>query len=344
MGRKRDTKRDGKLPPYVYRRPALDLVEYRQYLGNGNFGKSVYLRDADGKTLGWNASVSAIIMAYHRMMNLDTPERTRGGLLDEYLKSAAFANVAPVTKRHYGGYVGLIKARELKGGLSFGDAPLAKITRSVLARYRDSMSAAPVSANRHLQFLSAVFSWALEREYVKENPAIGVKKNTEKARDNYITDDDYALVLGLAPAWLQGVMELSYLCRARIGEIRDMTKNRILEEGIYLKRSKGSDSEITQWSDRLREAYNMATQRYANAKSNYVVRAKDGSQIGEDAFESAWKRVMVKAKKHGLAASFPFHDIKAKGITDHTEHASGHRTLKAKKVYIRLPDKVSATK
>lgn len=51
MGRKRETRRDERLPPYVYRKPKLNAVEYRPYLGKGKFGASTYLKDEDGKQI-----------------------------------------------------------------------------------------------------------------------------------------------------------------------------------------------------------------------------------------------------------------------------------------------------
>lgn len=71
---------------------------------------------------------------------------------------------------------------------------------------------------------------------------------------------------------------------------------------------------------------------------------EDGLPIKKNAFDSAWQRIidkattdgiMVDGEKQVLTATFTFHDLKAKGITDHKSNASGHRTEKAKKVYIR---------
>lgn len=39
-----------------------------------------------------------------------------------------------------------------------------------------------------------------------------------------------------------------------------------------------------------------------------------------------------------------FHDIKAKGVTDHVNHHSGHLSAKIKAVYNRKPKLVKATR
>ena len=44
-----------------------------------------------------------------------------------------------------------------------------------------------------------------------------------------------------------------------------------------------------------------------------------------------------------IAGGFTFHDIKAKGVTDHEQHESGHLTAKMKAIYNRKPKEVKAT-
>ncbi len=41
---------------------------------------------------------------------------------------------------------------------------------------------------------------------------------------------------------------------------------------------------------------------------------------------------------------FSFHDIKAKGVSDHELNESGHKSEKAKAVYMRKTKEVKATK
>jgi hypothetical protein len=45
-----------------------------------------------------------------------------------------------------------------------------------------------------------------------------------------------------------------------------------------------------------------------------------------------------------LIDPFNFHDLKAKGVSDHTEHHSGHKTEKARQIYIRKLQQVDATR
>jgi len=344
MGRKRESRSDQRLPPYVYRRHRQNLVELRRYLGRGKFGPSVSLRDSEGNTLPATASLQEIVRAYHRAVQVDNAPRTLSWLFEHYLQSPKFARLAATTQGHYRRYAVSIAGRTLKTGALFGDVPVDKITRPIIARYRDSRAAAPIAANREMQFLSAVYSWALEQGHAADNPAQGVEKNPQKARDRYITDAEYALVLRLAPTWIAAMMELAYLCCARRGEVLALTRDSLLDDGLFLKRTKGSDSEITRWSPRLRDAVALAKSHNKNTLSRFLLHDKRGMQIRGPAFNSAWKRLMVRAVAAGLPEPFPFHDLKARGYTDRKDHDAGHRSARMHEVYMRLPETRDATR
>lgn len=347
MGRPRATKAGTRLPPYVYRKAKSNLVEYRPYLGSeggkAKFGRSIYLKGPDGQPLPFTATVAEIHMAYAAQVQQEAPARTLAWLLAEFWASPRYRRLKPATVKHYDHYRAAIEGTELSNGKTFGQVPLEKITRGVIAKYRDSMAHAPIQANRHLQFLGGVFSFALEREYMQDNPVAGVEKNRQPPRDRYVEDRDYWLAYAGAPDWLKAAMELAYLCRGRRGEILGMRRDQVLEEGVHLKRSKGSKSEITTWSDRLRAAVELARSHNRDTISPLLLHNADGSAIKEPAFNSAWRRLMGKVKEGG-GAPFPFHDLKSKGYTEHTEHSAGHKSARMHDTYMRLPEKIAPTR
>lgn len=62
------------------------------------------------------------------------------------------------------------------------------------------------------------------------------------------------------------------------------------------------------------------------------------------AFRSAWARLWRRvAKEHGDMEPFTFHDIKAKGISDHNDEHGGHKSAAMRKVYVRKLKQVEAT-
>lgn len=63
--------------------------------------------------------------------------------------------------------------------------------------------------------MSRVYRWGYERGYVKGNPCAGVSKSSLKAREHYITDEDYRAIYKHADHVVRAAMEISYLCAAR---------------------------------------------------------------------------------------------------------------------------------
>src|SRR5699024_10406891 len=171
------------------------------------------------------------------------------------------------------------------------------------------------------------------------NPARDVRLNPGQSRDRYITDTEYNLVAKHGGKWLPIVMELAYLLRARISEVLALKPGHIQEAGVYLDRGKGSESEITLWSDRLVAAVEAARQMPGHGR-HYLVHNEKGHPITYWAVRSAFVRALDKAEKDGLKERFTFHDIKAKGITDHKTNHGGHRSERMRRVYVRLPEKV----
>lgn len=346
MGRKRSTKIDDKLPPYVYRKARLNAIEYRPYLGRGKFGPSVYLKDANGKQLRANATLNEITKAYHRaLQNEQADGRSLSWLLKKYFKSPRFHKLAVRTKKDYEWYSDKICEMPGKDGRTFGDFPFKQISRKTIAAFRDKLSDTPTQANRRLQFLSAVFTWAIEEEHIDSNPCKGVSKFSLKARERYAEDTEYNLVLDCAKTYpfLVVMMELAYLCRMRMSEIRTMPIEAPNDIGVSVKRSKKSESELTTWTPRLRRAIDAAQGLYPNASSRYLLHNEDGSMITENQFRNAWRRTIEKAEKRGLKERFTFHDIKARGVTNHPTQHSGHKSERMKAVYVRKAPQVTAT-
>lgn len=186
------------------------------------------------------------------------------------------------------------------------------------------------------------------------NPCIGVDLNKERPRDKYVTPEEYLIVyqaaLSMRNPMFAYALEIAYLCRARRGEVFSMTFDNVLENGLLLNRGKGSRSDVILWSNRLRSAVEGCKNIYPNAPTpimgGFLLHNSNGKQYAESALNSAWQRVMVKAKeKFGLRTHFTFHDIKAAGCTDaEFENAGSHKTKKMEAIYDRLPGTKEATK
>ncbi|KEQ18613.1 hypothetical protein GZ78_00265 [Endozoicomonas numazuensis] len=90
----------------------------------------------------------------------------------------------------------------------------------------------------------------------------------------------------------------------------------------------------------------MAQKLNPATNSPYLFPDKDGSRLTEEKISSRFKDTMRRLVESGKLTSeerFTFHDLKAKGVSDHEEQYSGHKTLKGKKIYIRKAPKVKGS-
>ena len=310
------------LPKYVSRNSV--GYRYKPYLGRVDgrvkWGKSCYIALA-------NAPMSEVWRAYEELQS--GPAGTIGWMLSQYKESNRFSELMDKTKKDYLKSIDIMMCRDI-GSMTFGDAPLERVTKRTIRHYLDSYPS-PVAANRHIAILKAAWSWAEERFDVPENACRGVKMNVEKPRDRYISDEEFQAIYDLAPEPIQQMMELSFLLRARLSEVLALTTDDVSDTHVRLIRSKGSEGELTLLSERLRAA---------------VSDVRGGKHIchqyTESAFRSAWTRLQARVKKAGIAPA-NFHDIKSKGISDHASNFGGHRSIAMRKVYVRKLQEIEAT-
>jgi site-specific recombinase XerC len=185
-----------------------------------------------------------------------------------------------------------------------------------------------------------VFSWGLARDYVLSNPAKGVERNEEKARKRYVTNAEYQALYAEAPAHVQAAMELAYMCRAGLIEVLMLTRDSILEEGLYLKGVKGSKDAVITWTPRLRATIDAAKAlpKY-NEINRHVFQSKYGTRMRESIIQSAWQRIKSKP-------TFTIHDLKAKGVSDFEGDkvaAGGWKDAKMVNTYDRKVTRIGPT-
>ncbi len=235
------------------------------------------------------------------------------------------------------------------------DKPLTWWTRPRVQKYisRRAEHGAPVSGNREASYMRSVFRWGLNRGHVPEslgNPAVGPERNPEKPRSRYVEDFEYQFVLDLSrtkSSWyMPHVMEVMYLCRCR--QIDALTLDRfknIRNDGLLIERRKGSRTNITEWSTRLKSAVDGALNdpRRPNL-SSYIFPSSDGHHVRSSSFQTAWQRLMKLALSSGLKQSFTSEDLKPKGMSDTAGNAAdkmaatGHKTQSMiTRIYDRKP-------
>lgn len=339
MAGKRKNPADVWLPPRVYR--GKSGYEYHPKTGG-----AVLLLPLPKDGIETESLKAAVWAAYAKAKELPPSVSDINALMAAYHGSPQFSALGKLTQKDYLQYSKRISR-------VFGHMMPRDIKPPHIRAFMDALAGQGkvVTANRHHSYMSILFGWGIERSWCEVNPAKQVRKFRETARSRYIEDWEFELVLEVARKssypYLAPMMEIAYMCRARSIEMRALTEAEILPEGVYLKRAKGSISEITGWSDRLRKAVAEARSLFPNAPISMkrpLFHSKTGAAIPTESFKTAWGRVMREAMVSGLSERFTFHDIKAKGVSDHDSKASGHRSKKMQAVYDRKPGIVSPTK
>ena len=323
-------KKESGLPPYTSRDKVRGVV-FRPYMGRVDgkirWGSRVWLAPLD-------APLSEVWARYEALHA--EQQHTVTWLLQTYFGSRQFNSLRVKTQTDYRSRANTLENMLMTNGKPFGQLLLTQVDRYLLREYLD-LSNHPVSANRQIAVLSSAWAWALERYKIPPNACKEVKPNKEKPRTRYVNDGEYRRAKSLAPPWLQVAMDLSYICRARRGEVLALTLDDIKDDGLLINRSKGSKAEVTQWTPALRSVVDKA--RSLSGSGDYLVRTERGP-IQVSQFDSAWRRLMAKVSNMG-GAKFSYHDIKAKGLSDMHEPWAGHKSDSMLDAYVRTPRKIT---
>jgi integrase len=291
-----------------------------------------------------NDQIKLEVLNAHASILNGASDRNVEWLIRSYFKSKQFLQLAANSQKLY---TQLANKYLLP---VFGQMEPKAVTPLHVRKFMDKLGDRVEStANRCHTVLSTVFGWGYERNIVTVNPVLGIKKHKEKPRSRYIEDWEFDLVykisLESSYPWIAPMMDIAYLCRMRAIEVRSLTESDLLTEGVFVNRRKDSMNEITTWSPRLRKAISDASKlRKSITEDRLLFVSSSNGSIPKTSFDSAWQRIRRHALENGLTESFNFHDLKAKGITDHATKSGGHRSKKMAAVYDRKPDTIEPTR
>ena len=262
-------------------------------------------------------------------------------LCKEFLCSSEFYKLATGTQKDY-------QRCSLIPIEVFGKVDSKSIKPEHIRKFMDKRGKrSETRANREHSFMSKVFSWSYERGKVTLNPCLKVRKFTETPRKRYIKDDEYNAMYTCARDQLKAAMEISYCCASRQGDILSLSRNDILEEGLYVKQGKTQKIQIKKWTPRLKAAIKLAIDAQPVSHVERIFVSKGGHKVTTDMIGHWWKRAKAEAKSKypSITFDFTFHDIKAKSISDYEGNKqtfSGHKTASQVAVYDRKPEIVDS--
>lgn len=334
------------LPKYVYK--SKGWYVFREYLGRrGN--KTVRAKDV---RLCTDDQPLYVVWDRYNEIN-QSAARTLGWLLDEYPSSKEFKALVSRSKleRLKWAIPAIKNCPMMKPYKTFADVPLSKIDTIVIRCYLDSLTSKN-TASLHLSIISVAWKHALQYFHnVPPNPCDNITRTSSNKSERYVSDEEYYPVLAIASPRAYALMEIGYICRARMSEILKLrTDKHILDQGVLIERGKGSLDEITQWTPRLRAAVDKLLSIQPDKENPYLLQTKTGTGYRNySSVKGIWRDLMDKAIKQGLIEEkFTHKDMKAKGVSDHKGlmhklktlpdlEISGHKTRSAQSHYIRTP-------
>lgn len=301
MGRPRKNRRD--LPRHVY---------YKH--------SAFYFVDRHNKWHRLGATYADAMVAYANLMAAEARTTTMGNVLDRYQREIV-PTKARATRKNNLRELGLLRK-------AFGQMRPDDIKPQDVYRYMDARKA-PVAAKREKSLLSHVFSWAIQWGEATDNPCRLVRSRyTEKPRERYVTDEEFAAVYEIAPEVIKLAMELALMTGLRQGDILGIKLTDFTENGLEVRTGKTGKRMIYEWTPELKSVLEGAKKLREKEKVRgvYLLVGRQGQRYTPDGFRAMWQRVQRKAMEQDLIDKrFTFHDLRAKAASDsEDERLLGH--------------------
>lgn len=176
--------------------------------------------------------------AYHAIV---TESRPSHGLfrdvLKQYLESPEFRKLAPRTQADMRKSIERSPfdkngkpRRDMGIDAQFGDAPLNAFNRreirTLAYRWRDAFT--PRAADKIVSHLSAILSWAFDRNIIAHHHILGMTKVYSADRaDITWTEEEIAAILTIAPEWVQRILIAASETGLRPGDLRLLSRAHI---------------------------------------------------------------------------------------------------------------------
>ncbi len=309
----------------------------RMYLRRGKY----YFVDVSGK---WHPLGPDYVRAMGAYAERTDPGRlcvTMENVIEKY-RLHVLPHKAKATQKANGPQ--LTRLASVFGGMLPDD-----VTTQHVYQYMDARSAAPTAARHEVTLLHHIFVKAIRWGAATKNPAQCIEKPKSKPRDRYVTDKEFLAVRELAIPSLRVAMDLALLTGLRRGDLLNLTRDSLTDDGLLVKSQKTSKALLFEYTEELDEALGRAKKLRPQLPGRYLIRTREGKQYTGSGFAANWQRLMRKAQKNGIE-KFTFHDIRAKSASDSTSlrEASerlGHSSMAiTDRVYMRTARKVKPLK
>lgn len=307
----------------------------RVYHKHGAF----YFVDTDAKWHRLGATYADAMVAYASILQADARITTMGHVLDRYQREIV-PTKAPATQIH-----NLRELRTLRK--AFGRMKPDKIEPRDIYAYMDARKA-PVAAKREKALLSHVFGWAIQWGEASDNPCRHVRsRHSEKPRDRYVTDEEFAAVYDIASEVVQLAMLLALITGLRQGDLLKLKFSDFTDAELEVKTGKTGKRVIYERTPDLDAVVARAKKLRGKVRGQYLLIGRGGQPYNANGFKAMWQRIQRKAiREEVIAERFTFHDLRAKAASDSTDDQFlGHADASTiKRHYKRKPFRVTPIK
>jgi integrase len=234
------------------------------------------------------------------------------------------------TQRDYTQYCALLEA-------VFGHVAIDSIRPMDIAEYlRVRGETSKVRANRERALFSTIFNHARAWGYTDiTNPCSGIKGFKEKARDRYVSDEEYAAVWACAHPTVQDAMDLALCTGQRPADVLKIAVTDISDGKLSIAQNKtGKKLRIAIEGD-LADTISRILGKPRNPKNPALLQDPDGQHLTYFALRSRFDKAREVA-----GVSFQFRDLRAKAATDtddlaHAQRLLGHKNRSTTEIYTR---------
>jgi len=224
----------------------------------------------------------------------------------------------------------------------FGDGKFEEIKPLHIRQYREWRQKSPIAANREIALFSHIWNCAREWGVTdKANPCAGVKRNKEAGRNVYISDEEYAAIMKVAPPLLSDTMELAYLTGQRPTDVLKLRETNIKDGCIELRQGKTDLPLRIIISPAIQAVLDKCKSRKSGKVYNTsIIVGPMGKPVGRNWISTLWKTARLAA---GITRDIQFRDLRAKAVSDKEESSdirsaqalAGHSTVSMTEHYSR---------
>jgi integrase len=256
-------------------------------------------------------------------------DRTFGVIGRRYLREM-LPTLRPNTQRDYEQYFKLLDA-------VFGELPIDRIRPFDIAEYlRVRGETSKVRANREKALFSTIFNFARAWGYVDSvNPCVGVKGFKEKARDRYVSDDEYQALWKAAHPTLQDAMDLALCTGQRPADLLKILTSDIVDGNLQIAQNKTGKKLRIRIEGGLKLVLDRILNKPRSKSNSALLQDPDGTSLSYFALRSRFDRARSLS-----GVDFQFRDLRAKAATDtgdlaHAQKLLGHKNRTTTEIYTR---------